>query len=127
MFVQRHQPDSVLLYSGYAPADAAGEPLWAYLAALQPGEANKMSEQVAELAREGAKRAAEFESVAPPVPANWLAELSDFPQELRRAKPVEDINQAVVFTINETTASEDALRARASRLGSLDPRLVQVA
>ena len=71
-----------------------------------------MAEQIAALAREGAKRAAEFQSIAPPVPNGWLTELPDFPQELRRAKPVEDINQAVVFTINETTASEDALHRR---------------
>ncbi len=117
MFVQRHQAESVLLYSGYAPVDAAVEPLWAYLAPLAPGHAEAMAEQVAALAREGAQRAAGFQGVAPPVPANWLAELPDFPQDLRRTKPVEDINQAVIFTINETTASEDALRA-ARKVGS---------
>jgi hypothetical protein len=117
MFVQRHQPDAVLFYSGYAPADAAGEPLWAYLAALPSAETHETAEQVAALAREGAQRAAEFQSVAPPVPDRWLREIPDFPQELRRTKPVEDINQAVVFTINETTASEDALRA-ARKVGS---------
>jgi len=117
MFVQRHQPDAVFLYSGYAPADAAGEPLWAYLAALPSGDVGTMAEQVAALAREGADRAAAFQSIAPPVPNGWLTELPDFPKELRRSEPVRDINEAVVFTINETTSSEGALRG-ARKVGS---------
>lgn len=109
MFVQRHQPDAVFLYSGYAPAAAAKEPLWAYLAPLSSSEAN-VSDRVAALAREGQECIAVFPRVAPPVPDSWLTELADFPEALCRAKPVEDIREAVVFTINETTATEDALR-----------------
>ncbi len=91
--------------------------MWAYLAALPSEELNATAEQVAALAREGAERAAAFQSIAPPVPNGWLTELPDFPKELRRPAPVNDVNDAVVFTINETTSSEDALHA-ARKVGS---------
>jgi hypothetical protein len=42
---------------------------------------------------------------------------AEFPTDLRRAAPVEDLNQAVVFTMNEPTTSADAVEV-ASRTGS---------
>jgi len=44
-------------------------------------------------------------------------EIPDFPQALRRSRPVEDINEAIVYTINESIHSEEEL-APARKVGS---------
>ncbi|NUQ00775.1 MAG: hypothetical protein HUU35_13070, partial [Armatimonadetes bacterium] len=45
----------------------------------------------------------------PPLPAEARRPLPDFPPELRRATPVSDINQAVVYTVNEYTFDDYGL------------------
>ncbi|MBM4084255.1 MAG: hypothetical protein FJ272_05650, partial [Planctomycetes bacterium] len=114
MFFQHHTPTSRLLYGGYSPAARAEKPLWAWLAPFPAADAEK---RVVELVQKGEQLVRSFRPISRPMPEAWTRALPDFPAALRRTEPVRDINEAVVFTINETTRSDREL-AVARKVGS---------
>jgi hypothetical protein len=117
MFLQRHTENSLLLYNGYAPVARSETPLWAWLAPFARADAAVNAGRVEALAKEGAKLVEAFHPISQPVPEEWAKPLPDFPASLRRPEPVRDINEAVVFTINEDTASDYAM-SLAQKVGS---------
>ncbi len=114
-FLQHHVPGSLLFYTSYAPAERAAKRLWAWLAPL-PAEAASAA-RVEQLLADSRSIVAGFEPIAPPLPERWHRPLPEFPPALRRGAPVTDINEAAVYTINETTRHEAALDL-ARRVGS---------
>jgi len=114
-FVQRYGPGHSYLYGGHARAAAAGKGLWAWLAPFGAGEADAAA--VERLVALGARLRKGFEPVAPEPDEAWVRPLPDFPRELRRARPVADVADAAVFTINESIHSDYGL-ALARKVGS---------
>lgn len=115
-FIQRHTPHSLFFYPGIAPTPAADPGLWAWLAPL-PMEERARSQQIAALLTLGERHMAEFARIAPPADPRWLRPIPDFPAELRRDAPVTDIQDAIVYTINEHIDSDRGIRA-ARKAGS---------
>lgn len=106
-FVQRYTAPAVLFYPAYAPLEDATERMWCWLAPMRDSRLDAL--RIADLLRTGAELTTSFEPVAPPVPNDWFQEVGDFPDRLRRTATVRDIREAVVYTMNESTVSEDAL------------------
>ncbi|MDX9982214.1 MAG: hypothetical protein RBU25_19495, partial [Lentisphaeria bacterium] len=102
-FLQRHTPANLYLYPGHLarPGDSWR---WAWLA---PFPAETEAALAARLRAAATRRLADFTPELPPLPA--ASAIPDFPAELRRPEPLRDINQAVVYTVNETTNSDYAL------------------
>jgi len=120
MFLQRHQPTTLLLYAGFSPLAEAAAPLWAWLAPFAPADAAdaaSAARQVETLVAAGHALTQRFQPIARPVPEEWTRPLPDFPVELRRPEPVKDLNDAAVFTINEHTNSDYGVNL-AKKLGS---------
>lgn len=117
MFLQRHTPTALWLYAGYSPVARAQSPLWAWLAPFPQADTPTNAARVERLVREGESLVKAFRPISQPVPEEWTRPLPDFPPALRRREPVRDINEAVVFTVNEFTASDDAV-ALARKVGS---------
>jgi len=105
MFIQRHTPAALYLYAGYAPASDAIR--WAWLAPIPPGDAE--TARLDRLVQTGHALAAGFSPIARAVPDSWRQPVPDFPAELRRSEPVRDLSEAVVYSINEDTASDYAV------------------
>jgi hypothetical protein len=102
-FVQAYNNTSWYLYAGMSPAGRTVR--WAWLAPFEQDQARQAT-LAADLAARGAQMVQSFTPIAPPVPAEWNRALPDFPAELRRTRPVEDINDAIVYTMNETTNND---------------------
>lgn len=106
MFLQRHTPANLYLYAGYVPnPDTALR--WAWLAPL-PTDPGAEAALVSHLMVDANRRLVRTLPEPAPLPPAAAA-IPDFPAALRRSEPVSDINQAVVYTMNETTASDYAL------------------
>lgn len=116
-FLQRHMPGALLFYPGYAPVVRGQQTLWAWLTFFPVSQPDNSAAQVDTLVREGDKLIHSFKPIAAPAPQDLLKPVPDFPPELRRKQPVNDLNDAVVFTMNETTASDYAMNL-ARRSGS---------
>ncbi|MGD0092125.1 MAG: hypothetical protein ABSE73_19600 [Planctomycetota bacterium] len=121
-FLQRHDRSNLFFYPGVAPASSAAKGLWAWLAPFPAsGDASKSGPEAAakveRLLGLGETLIGEFRPLAPEPDAEWTQPLPDFPAELRRAKPVADIREAAVYTMNESIESEDGL-ALARKAGS---------
>lgn len=112
-FVQRHTPTSLFLYPAIAPARAAANGLWAWLAPFAENDAAGMAAKVERLVARGGKLRHEFHPIAPEPDPRWLQPVPDFPAALRRQKPVTDIRDAVVYTVHETMDSDHGIRAGA--------------
>lgn len=104
-FLQRHTPAALFFYSGMAPLPHEGL-RWAWLATFPEASADAQAARVQRLVQLAQTWTANYAPVAPPVPTSLLQPQPDFPASLRRAKPVTDINDAIVYTMNETTNSE---------------------
>ena len=119
---------AVLLYCGYAPADAAGEPLWAYLAALPSGGGERDGGtgcRVGPRRGEASGRIPEHRAVGSQQLADGVARLSagTAAGETRgRYQP----GGRLYDQRNDGVRGRAACSAQ-SRLGPVDPRLVQVA
>ncbi len=116
-FIQRHTPSSLYLYGGYSKAASANDVRWAWLAPLSNGDASSLARRVEGLVSSGEQVARSFQAISQPVPRVWLEKLQDFPADLRRTEPIRHIEDAVVFTINEYTASSYAVNV-AKKIGS---------
>lgn len=112
-FVQRHTPTSLYLYPAIAPARAAANGLWAWLAPFAESEPAQMAAKVGRLVARGEELRREFRSVAPEPDPRWLRPVPDFPAMLRRQAPVTDIRDAIVYTVHETMDSDHGIRAGA--------------
>ncbi len=107
-FLQRHTASSLYLYAGYS-RPTAEEVGWAWLAPFPPADAADEEARVRELAASGERLVASFRPVAKPVPEEWARPLPDFPEDLRPRRPVTDINEAIVYSVSEDTASDYAV------------------
>ncbi len=116
-FIQRYTPTNLFLYGAIAPARAAANGLWAWLAPFTESEPAAMAAKVERLVARGEELRREFRPVAPEPDPRWLQTAPDFPAALRRAQPVTNINDAVVYTVHETMDSDDGIRA-AAKAGS---------
>jgi hypothetical protein len=115
-FLQRHTPTDLYFYAGLAPRIAAAKGLWAWLAPFPPGE-DATAAKVERLVALGETLIRDFRPIAPEPNPEWMQPLPDFPAELRRAKPVENIADAIVYTMNESIDSDAGL-ALARKAGS---------
>ena len=117
MFLQRHRAGELFLYGGYSPVEESTATRWAWLAPLPPADTAGQAQQVERLVHQGKELIVDFQPIAPPIPDSWLCSLPDFRATLRRDKPVANISDAVVYTVNEFTRS-DAELAPARKVGS---------
>ena len=117
MFIQRHRPGYVYLYSGMVAPKDAGQPLWAWLAPFPGRDEAACAGKVEQLLAASAKLVRDFKPIAPALSQDILRPVPDFPAELRRAKPVADINDAAVYTINEYIRGDYGI-ALARKVGS---------
>lgn len=115
-FLQRYKADVLYLYAGYAPA-AFDRLRWAWLAPLATSDPAAEAARVEDLLKRGETMVASYAPPTAAVPDDWLKPVPDFPAELRRSAPVTDINDAVVYTINEDTNSPDGVEL-ARKVGS---------
>jgi hypothetical protein len=88
--------------------DAAANGVWAWLAPL-PLAPPAAAAKVERLVSVGEALLARFQPLAPEPDEDWTKPVPDFPAALRRAQPVDDIRQAVVYTINETILAPDGI------------------
>ncbi len=116
-FVQRHTPTSLFLYPAIAPARAAVNGLWAWLAPFTESEPAQMAAKVERLGARGEELRRAFRSVALEPDPRWLKSVPDFPAALRRQQPVTDLRDAIVYTVHETMDSDHGIRAGA-KVGS---------
>lgn len=115
-FLQQHTPGSLLLYCGYSPA--GGDAFkWAWLAPIGSADPAAEATRVADLVKQGETLVKGYQPPAQTVSEDWLKPLPDFPVALRRPQPVKDINDAVVYTVNEDTNTADGV-AMAAKAGS---------
>ena len=100
-FLQRYRSGVLYLYAGYARARKAQRGLWGWLAPFDGRDIAACERQVKKLLAQTDALIKSFKPIAPPVPPSWLEVPPDFPAELRRKRPVDDINDAIVYTVNE--------------------------
>ncbi|MBI5394035.1 MAG: hypothetical protein HZA91_01930 [Verrucomicrobia bacterium] len=112
-FVQRHTPTSLFLYPAIAPARAAANGLWAWLAPFAESDPSQMAAKVGRLHARGEELRRDFRPIAPEPDPRWLEPVTDFPAASRRQQPVTDIRDAVVYTVHETMESDYGIRAGA--------------
>ncbi|MGC8643675.1 MAG: hypothetical protein ACP5XB_27770, partial [Isosphaeraceae bacterium] len=115
-FLQRYDGHALYFYPGIAPSRTATQGLWAWLAPL-PDDPQAAEARVARLAEMGRALVAGFRSIAPEPEEYWTKALPDFPATLRHARPVADVNRAIVYTMNEAILSKEGL-ALARKAGS---------
>jgi hypothetical protein len=113
-FLQRYQSSALYLYAGYADAGRSGL-RWAWIAPFAPADDERRVQGLAQL---GAKQIAGFQSNAPAAPAAWYRPIPDFPSALRRPAPVRSMNDAAVFSINESIGGSDYGLSLARKVGS---------
>ena len=99
-FLQRYRPDVLFLYAGNTRAAAAQRGGWGWLAPFDGRDGAACERQVKQLLAQTGPLLQAFQSSAPPAPAAWTVP-PDVPAQQRRARPVADINDAAVFTMNE--------------------------
>ena len=104
MFLQ-HQ---VWFYPGISPFFSDELETWAWLAPF-PYDVKGAAEKVERLLIEGEELKSDFSPIAPDFPEEFLEPIPNFPSELRRKAPVEDINEAIVYTLNHTIHSPYAM------------------
>ncbi|MCC7495097.1 MAG: hypothetical protein IT204_22305 [Fimbriimonadaceae bacterium] len=106
-FLQLHTPTHLYFYGGLQPLPANGEAGWCWLTAF-PADAAAAAAKVRQLRELAPRLLAATPFPSPPAPT-WGRPLPAFPAELRRARPVSDPLQAVVYTMGETTRTPAAL------------------
>lgn len=116
-FIQRHRPYSLFFYSALASSDAARDGIWGWLAPMPTLDRAAAAKKVEDLIALGEKLVSGFHPIAPPLDPALLQPVPNFPAELRHDKPVEDIRDAVVYTVNEYIDSDRGIRA-AHKTGS---------
>lgn len=107
-FLQRYNSQNLFFYTAIADRPAATQGNWAWLAPM-PGDLSAAATKVARLASITKTLTAEFHPIAPEPGQYWNRPVPDFPKDLRRSQPVQDIRRAVVYTINETIHSDDGI------------------
>ncbi len=99
-FLQRANPEFVYLYSGFTSAKRATKGLWAWLAPFD-GKTVEHERRVQQLLREAVKIVGNFKPLVSSEMPAWLEPMPDFPEKLRSQKPIERIEEAAVFSVNE--------------------------
>jgi hypothetical protein len=115
-FLQQHTSNFLYFYPAIVDRTVAARGNWAWLAPL-PVDTAAAGGQVERLVETGKRLTADFRSIAPEPDASWTRVLPDFPATLRRPRPVDDIREAVVYTMNETISSAEGM-ALARKAGS---------
>jgi hypothetical protein len=115
-FLQRQAPNFLYFYPAIVDGEVAGRGSWAWLAPL-PVDAAAAGRQVERLLETGTRLTAGFRSIAAEPDESWSRALPDFPAALRHARPVDDVREAVVYTMNEMIFSDDGM-ALARKTGS---------
>jgi len=108
-FLQRHTPQNLYLYCGMLPAAKATQPIWCWLAPVADASPTGLGTAVAARVDDAALMLTNLKPIATDPPKSWTDPLPDFPPELQRTKPVSDINDAMVYTMAETTRNEASL------------------
>lgn len=108
-FLQRYRAGACLLYPGFGDMRAAGRTRWAWMAALKGADPAVHGMRIRELSKLGRERTRAFEGIAPDALQSDWRPTPDFPDELRRERPVTDIREAMVYTVNEYADSDYAL------------------
>jgi len=116
-FLQRHSESSLYFYTGLGDTAAVGQECWGWLAPLPDEKPAELARQVETLVTDALRLKRNFRDVAPPVDPDWTRRLPDFPADLRHPQPVRDINDAIVYTINEPIHDAAGL-AEAGKVGS---------
>ncbi len=116
-FIQRYNPSALFFYPAIVKAPAAARGSWAWLAPFPARDAAAWAGRVEHLLRLGDTLTQRFESLAPEPDPEMLRAVPDFPAALRRARPVEDIRDATVYTVQEPVDSDYGLAA-ARKVGS---------
>jgi hypothetical protein len=99
-FVQCYRPDVLYLYAGNTHPVAAQRGNWGWLAPCDGRDTTACEQQVKKLLTQTASLLQAFQPSAPPALPAWTVP-PDTPAPLRRAQPVADIADAMVFTMNE--------------------------
>ncbi len=99
-FLQRYQAGTLFFYAGNAQAAAARRGLWGWLAPFDGRDGGACEKQVKQLLAQTPRLLRDFKPVAPVIPPAWNVP-ADVPASVRRAQPVNDISEAMVFTMNE--------------------------
>ena len=105
-FIQKHTPSHLYLYAAHANPQAAAKGLWAWLAPFPADDLPVSAAKVERLLTAAERLTREFRPIAPEPDPDWSRPVPDFPRALRRARPVEDIRNAVVYTVNECVHSD---------------------
>ncbi|MCS7192819.1 MAG: hypothetical protein NZ937_07560 [Armatimonadetes bacterium] len=99
-FLQRYNPNLLFFYSGFTSAKKAEKGIWAWLAPFD-GKKVDHEERVRKLLKNAERIVKTFKPVVSSEMPPWLKTPPDFPAELCRSKPIERIEDAAVFSINE--------------------------
>ena len=107
-FLQAYSRDQLYFYPAIAGRESSTKDAWAWLAPM-PADVSAAGKKIERLLAAGKALVAGFDPVAPEPEVHWTKPQPDFPAALRQPQPVEDIRQAIVYTINETIQTDDGL------------------
>lgn len=108
MFIQRCAPTELWFYPGISPISSDKLETWAWLAPFSY-DTERVAEKVERFLILGKELKSDFSQIAADFPEEFLKPVPDFPKELRRETPVEDISEAIVYTLNHTIHSPYAM------------------
>ena len=111
--LQRYDPAALYFYSIGVGDLTDGKPCWGWLAPFPARDPAAAAAKVERLVAAADRLIRCFKSIAPPPDPQWGRPPAEFPAALRRGRPVERIEQAMVYTINEPTVSAYDVVARA--------------
>lgn len=107
-FLQHYDAQHLFFYPAIIAREAAARGAWAWLAPL-PVDPAPCADRIEKFLGAGPKLVAGFQPIAPEPDERWTKPIPDFAANLRHATPVQDIRQAVVYTIHETISSEEGM------------------
>jgi len=116
-FFQHYRSIYFNYYSGFTPVPALKPTQWAWLTPFAGRNAAVNAQKVEMLLHEGEALMKDFKPIAPKLSGEILQPIKDFPAELRCKQPVTDINNAVVYTINDPTLPDYGI-SLAKKVGS---------
>jgi hypothetical protein len=107
-FLQHYDARNLFFYPAITSCETAARGGWAWLAPL-PADTAASAARIERLLDAGKRLVAGFQPIAPEPEEHWTKPVPDFPADFRHAVPLQDIRQAVVYTVNETILSDDGI------------------